>query len=234
MYIRLMHAGRSLARLGFMIGWLFGSTTTISEGDPVNETPDHAKGALAESARAADTILPIAQNADPPASSQQPAPDNGATDPAETKFDVTKAIMRCDDTDIIVTTSCIPNAETYCFSQSVSFIKRGTNQAATISYPHPFRQGNPAFVMNALCLKVKSDFFVMLESTNFDNCLACAWWDVFTADGTYLGSTTGMANDGSFALKKLPAVLSQLLFNASKTEVIEFSGLHISRPEPAE
>jgi hypothetical protein len=217
-----------------MIGWLFGSTMTVSESDPVNETPDHAKSGQVENTYAADTVYLIAQNADPPASPQQPVPDNGALDFLETKFSVTKAVVKCGRSDILVTTACIPNDETYCFSQDVSFVSRGTNQAMTISYPHPFRKGNPTFVMNALCLKAESEFFVMLESTNFDNCLACAWWDVFTADGIYLGSTAGMANDGSFVVKKLPAALLRLLFNASQREVIEVSGLHISRPEPAE
>jgi hypothetical protein len=182
---------------------------------------------------------PITQDDDPQteiplASPPVPVPDGNAQDAREEKFVVTKAVLKCDVIDILVMTSCIPHEVAYCFRQDVSFVGRGANAATTISYPHPFRKGNEAFVTNVLCLAADRNFYVMLESTNFDNCLTCTWWDVFTHQGKYLGSTQGIIQDGSFASKKLPPALARLLFKASDSMVISISGLHVSRPEPAQ
>jgi hypothetical protein len=228
------HPGATSTRTAVLIGLFLGSFIPLSQGDPVD-------AASIAPLQIAPIQIAQAGSFDPPGSDteddplvlrQQPVPDSNAQDALARKFLVTKAVLRCDVADILVTTSCVPGVSPYCFNQDVSLVNRSTRAAATVSYPHPFRNGKEGFVTNLLCLKAASDFYVMVESSNFENCLSCAWWDVFSNQGKYLGSTKGAINDGTFTPKKLPVPLTQLLFNATKTEVIEVSGLHISRPEP--
>jgi hypothetical protein len=223
MSIHLGYARRSLAGSALLVGLFLVSPLTTGEADQAGGA---RPGELVAQDDDPQTEIPLAS---PPV----PVPDGNAQDARERKFVVTKAVLKCDVIDILVMTTCIPNEVAYCFRQDVSFVGRGANAATTISYPHPFRKGNEAFVTNALCMAADKGFYVMLESTNFDNCLTCTWWDVFTHQGQYLGSTQGIIQDGSFAAKKLPATLARLLFKASDTMVISVGGLHVSRPESA-
>ena len=223
MHAGLTHPRPVSARMAILIGCILASLVPVCQGDPL------------QIAQAGSIDPPGSESQDDPLVLRQEAvPDGNAQDALERKFLVTKAVIRCGATDILVTTSCVPGVSPYCFSQEISLVNRTTRTAATVSYPHPFRNGKEGFVTNLLCLKAGNDFYVMVESSNFSNCLSCAWWDVFSNQGKYLGSTKGEVNDGAFTAKKLPVPLTQLLFNATKTEVVEVSGLHISRPEPDE
>jgi hypothetical protein len=135
-----------------------------------------------------------------------------------------KQSLHCADYTVDVQTWCSgPREEGNCPDQTVHFT--GSGGTRTIRYHHHReRFSDQSFVASINCSKVDGKFYVLLESTNFGNCNNCEWYEVFSPDGTYIGSTPGMSEDDKITFKPLLRSLEESL-----ERVQEQSSLDISR-----
>ncbi len=109
--------------------------------------------------------------------------------------------LDCDQTKVVITSTCINETVTYCFHQNVAFIARN-GHIKNVGYSQPYRLDDPPFIASAGCVKVKQQHYVVLNNTNFGLCAdVCEWHDFFTNHGQYLGSTPGLKGITSFSRK---------------------------------
>jgi hypothetical protein len=207
----------NLAGMAMLSGLLLCHSAMISAADQI--TSDQVTGDQQQPVTGTDPQAP---------SPDRPAPDNSLRDSTAMNLLVEKAFLGCSGTEIRMTTLCLSGQG--CFSQDISFVNRRSSRATTISYPHSVKGGNQTFITNVICMKTADSLTIMLESTNFDSCETCAWWDVFTSDGDYIGSSPGMLNDGPFVWRKLPDNIAQGLFSEAGRVVVEIGGLNVMKP----
>ena len=109
--------------------------------------------------------------------------------------------LDCDQTKVVITSTCINEKVTYCFHQNVAFIGKN-GHIKNVGYSQPYRLGDPPFIASAGCVKVKQQHYVILNNTNLGLCAdVCDWQDFFTNRGQYLGSTKGLKGLTSFSPK---------------------------------
>ena len=110
--------------------------------------------------------------------------------------------LNCGRTKVVITTTCGNGKELYCFNQNVAFITDTAQEDyRQTHYDHPYRNGAEPFIYGAACAKFKQKYYVMLESTDYNNCRGCEWSDVFTSEGQYIWSTRGYKGTTSFKRK---------------------------------
>lgn len=111
-------------------------------------------------------------------------------------------VLNCDRTKVVITTTCGNGKELYCFNQNVAFIIETEQESyRQIHYDHPYRNGSEPFIYGAACAKFKQKYYVVLDSTDYNNCRDCEWSDVFTSAGQYVWSTRGYKGTTSFKRK---------------------------------
>ena len=139
-----------------------------------------------------------------------------------------KQSLHCAGYTVEAQTSCSgPREKGNCSGQTINFTGPGGTQ--TLRYHHHRdRFSDQSFVDSVNCSKVDGKFYVLLESTNFGNCDNCEWDEVFSPDGTYIGSTPGMSEDDKITFKPLLKSLEESLFD-SKDRVQEQSSFDIPR-----
>lgn len=109
--------------------------------------------------------------------------------------------LDCNQTKVVITSTCISEEDPYCFHQNVAFVAK-SGHIKNVGYSQPYRLGDPPFIASAGCVKVKQQHYVVLNNTNFGLCAdVCDWQDFFTNRGQYLGSTPGVKGLTSFSRK---------------------------------
>ena len=130
--------------------------------------------------------------------------------------------LQCGPSDININTSCVAtNArQSFCFSQTVSFIDRQKSTARTLTYMHS--QNNPfaaTLLTDASCEGDAKKRLVVLHAYNGGNCDRCEWIDVFLPDGTYVGSTDNLRSDLPLKSHPLPQPISDELSDKARNQV---------------
>lgn len=84
--------------------------------------------------------------------------------------------------------------------------------------PNP-TPGDP-MITQGRCVRIKNEEIAILGSTNFGNCSACEWFDIFKNNGAYLGSTRRFSGAPNFKYKHLSLsvvdALRKIKFNDNK------------------
>jgi hypothetical protein len=112
------------------------------------------------------------------------------------------AAIQCGESDVIVTSSCTSD---YCFNQNVTFINRTTRRTRSLNYVHFMQKAAIITISTAACVKAGASNYVLLEQHDGGNCTGCEWFDVFTPDGRYLGTSAGVTSEpGSGVTSDLP------------------------------
>lgn len=119
--------------------------------------------------------------------------------------------MQCGASRVSIATHCreVDDDMPYCDSQVLS-VTTGA-EVRTTAYRLPLRNGDQPMIVGAACYAKGKDALLVLERTNFGNCMICEWRDVFSGTGVYLGSGEGMNEGESLAHRALaPAVGARL------------------------
>jgi hypothetical protein len=105
----------------------------------------------------------------------------------ETTFKLT-----CGPAEVMLTNTCVMLDETdpFCSRQEMKIFNTKSKKEIRQTYLPKWSKTyhTQGFVAELGCLKNKSNYFIIAESTNYASCHTCVWDDVFDANGRYLGS----------------------------------------------
>jgi hypothetical protein len=138
--------------------------------------------------------------------------------PAWSENMLSQVSLTCDKHKITLTTSCREEEADglpLCPSQKMEAEGPGAKKA--IEYKHAINGGDQEFITQAECFKKNDTAYLVLTATNFGNCAGCEWEDVYTPDGTYIGSTSGIYTNAGFRHRSL----SQKLRNEIRAATAE-------------
>jgi hypothetical protein len=100
-------------------------------------------------------------------------------------------ILNCNKNKIIITSTCInrnkENSAPYCFSQSVAFFNKNKSLSRIQNYK--YNQESHSFIYQASCIRARNKFYIKLINSNLGNCSNCEWYDFFSNNGIYIGSS---------------------------------------------
>lgn len=121
-------------------------------------------------------------------------------------------VLQCDEHKITMTTACMDeqvDGLPLCPNQTIAV--EGAKSRKSIEYKHVINGADQQFVTEAECFKKDNQVYLVLTATNFGNCAGCEWEDVFSPDGTYLGSTSGIYTNSGFRHQPLSQNLRKQL-----------------------
>jgi len=127
-------------------------------------------------------------------------------------------VITCDKHKVTLTTSCLEeqvDGLPVCPVQKIDVEGPGTHKS--IEYKHTINGGDQEFIAGAECFKKDDQAYLVLTATNFGNCAGCEWEDVFSPNGTYIGSTSGIYTNSGFRHQSL----SQKLRRDLKAVIVE-------------
>jgi hypothetical protein len=119
-------------------------------------------------------------------------------------------VLRCDEHKITLTSTCMDeqvDGLPLCPNQRM--VVEGASTRKHIEYTYTINGADQEFITEAECFKKDDQAFLVLTATNFGNCAGCEWEDVFSPDGTYLGSTSGIYTNSGFRHQPLSRHLRQ-------------------------
>lgn len=95
---------------------------------------------------------------------------------------------------ITVATTCFEKMEAlpFCHNQTVVLFNPSNEKSFGLSYNYTFNDGNQEFIANITCYTHNKERFIVITNTNFGNCRTCEWFDFYSSNGNYLGSTDGV------------------------------------------
>lgn len=130
--------------------------------------------------------------------------------------------FQCGENRISINSSCVANddenSDPYCPAQNVSFINIAQRKAHTVTYRYD--TDRQEFIYGAACLKLGSDFFVELSSSNLGSCSNCEWLDYFGIDGEYIGSSDETARNINLKRKALePSAMKKFFMVTRESEI---------------
>jgi hypothetical protein len=123
---------------------------------------------------------------------------------AKEHWDSTTAID-CGVTHVELRTFCEDKEEDlpYCPVQQATFSSAGHSR--TVRNAYQFNEGAQQFIVGIACYKDARGHVVEMSKSNFASCSICEWSDLYTADGSYLGSTEGLNENESMRHRRLSA-----------------------------
>jgi hypothetical protein len=160
----------------------------------------------------------------------------GAATGADYRWNGSQKMLPCGPHRFELVTTCAfaDNADSHCFRQALTFGTADGTSHRTMTIHYPKVKRGDEFVIGAFCVADRSRHYVVLQGSNFGSCSeGCEWYDFFTSDGRYLGSTTHIARSSSFKrrdiFKRHPALTRRLIGRIRKNEVGD--GFDVGRGE---